>query len=192
MKFIYKLSNLIELNILFILTCFSGIGILSSFITIFEIYQLSDRKVDFNTIEVYFSKVLKNFKKNILASIIMFFFIIISFVELIIFEKLKIWLYPFLLLNILILLALSMYFCYYKSIKINKKDSTLLKYSFRNLYLNIDKILLLILVYIFFITINKFISFLNIYFFLIIECSILNLLSYKIIKSSKFLDNFNI
>lgn len=192
MKFIYKLSNLIELNILFILTCFSGIGILSSFITIFEIYQLSDRKVDFNTIEVYFSKVLKNLKKNILASIIMFFFIIISFVELIIFEKLKIWLYPFLLLNILILLALSMYFCYYKSIKINKKDSTLLKYSFRNLYLNIDKILLLILVYIFFITINKFISFLNIYFFLIIECSILNLLSYKIIKSSKFLDNFNI
>lgn len=192
MKFIYKLSNLIELNILFILSCFSGIGILSSFITIFEIYQLSDRKVDFNTIEVYFSKVLKNFKKNILASIIMFFFIIISFVELIIFEELKIWLYPFLLLNILILLALSMYFCYYKSIKINKKDSTLLKYSFRNLYLNIDKILLLILVYIFFITINKFTSFLNIYFFLIIECSILNLLSYKIIKSSKFLDNFNI
>lgn len=192
MKFIYKLSNLIELNILFILTCFSGIGILSSFITIFEIYQLSDRKVDFNTIEVYFSKVLKNFKKNILASIIMFFFIIISFVELIIFEELKIWLYPFLLINILILLALSMYFCYYKSIKINKKDSTLLKYSFRNLYLNIDKILLLILVYIFFITINKFTSFLNIYFFLIIECSILNLLSYKIIKSSKFLDNFNI
>lgn len=192
MKFIYKLSNLIELNILFILTCFSGIGILSSFITIFEIYQLSDRKVEFNTIEVYFSKVLKNFKKNILASIIMFFFIIISFVELIIFEELKIWLYPFLLINILILLALSMYFCYYKSIKINKKDSTLLKYSFRNLYLNIDKILLLILVYIFFITINKFISFLNIYFFLIIECSILNLLSYKIIKSSKFLDNFNI
>lgn len=192
MKFIYKLSNLIELNILFILTCFSGIGILSSFITIFEIYQLSDRKVEFNTIEVYFSKVLKNFKKNILASIIMFFFIIISFVELIIFEELKIWLYPFLLINILILLALSMYFCYYKSIKINKKDSTLLKYSFRNLYLNIDKILLLILVYIFFITINKFTSFLNIYFFLIIECSILNLLSYKIIKSSKFLDNFNI
>lgn len=192
MKFIYKLSNLIELNILFILTCFSGIGILSSFITIFEIYQLSDRKVEFNTIEVYFSKILKNFKKNILASIIMFFFIIISFVELIIFEELKIWLYPFFLLNILILLTLSMYFCYYKSIKINKKDSTLLKYSFRNLYLNIDKILLLILVYIFFITINKFTSFLNIYFFLIIECSILNLLSYKIIKSSKFLDNFNI
>lgn len=192
MKFIYKLSNLIELNILFILTCFSGIGILSSFITIFEIYQLSDRKVEFNTIEVYFSKALKNFKKNILASIIMFFFIIISFVELIIFEELKIWLYPFLLINILILLALSMYFCYYKSIKINKKDSTLLKYSFRNLYLNIDKILLLILVYIFFTTINKFTSFLNIYFFLIIECSILNLLSYKIIKSSKFLDNFNI
>lgn len=192
MKFINKLGYLIELNILFILTCFSGFGILASFITVFEIYQLNDRELEFNTAEVYFSKILSNFKKNILASILMFLFLIISIIELIILEKLKIWLYPFFLLSTLILIALSTYFCYYKSIKINKKDSTILKYCFRNLYINFDKIFLLFFVYIFFITINKLTSFLNMYFFLIFECSSINLLSYKIIKSSKFLNNINI